>query len=148
MMLARPEKRTHGPAGPAAGRVSRPGVYDRRPDPERFTFREVLAHLADWEAVFQRRIEQTLDEDKPALIGLDAGSRSDHDYAHADPAECRARFRQGHADCWRPCAASPAQWERVGTHAEIGPISLEAQAVMITSHDGYHLRPILEWLRP
>src|SRR5437879_4197786 len=27
-------------------------AWDKRPDPERFTIREVLAHLADWEGIF------------------------------------------------------------------------------------------------
>ena len=32
--------------------MSDPAVYDRTPDPDRFTLREMVAHLADWEAVF------------------------------------------------------------------------------------------------
>ena len=81
------------------GDVSDPAAYDRRPDPERFTLREVLAHLADWEEVFRRRLRQTLDEDNPKLLGLDEGKLAvERDYAHADPVECRARFRRGRAE--------------------------------------------------
>ncbi len=128
--------------------VADPAIYDRRPDPERFTLREVMAHLADWEEVFFERIRQTRDEEGATFVGLDPGQvAQDHDYAHADPAECRARFRRGrHVLLAALRGLTPAQWERVGTHAEIGPISLEAQVIMITSHDGYHLQQILEEL--
>ena len=129
--------------------VSDEAIYDRRPDPERFTVREVIAHLADWEEVFLSRIQQTRDQDNAKFAGMDEGKLArDHDYAHADPAECRARFRQGRqtlVDTLR--GLTPAQWERVGTHSEIGPVTVETQAVMIASHDGYHLKQILEWLR-
>ena len=130
--------------------VTDPATYDRRPDPERFTLREVLAHLADWEGVFQQRLRQTLSEDNPPLLGLDEGKLAvDRDYAHAEPAECRARFRQGRAGLLTTLRGlTPAQWERVGTHTEVGPLTLETQAVMIASHDGYHLHQILEWRGP
>ena len=129
--------------------VTDPAHLDRRPDPNRFTMREVMAHLADWEGVFLLRVRQTRDEENAALIGLDEGQLAwDHDYAHADPADCRARFRHGRQELLAALSElTPAQWGRVGTHSEIGPISLETQAVMIASHDGYHLQQILEWLR-
>src|SRR3712207_1628089 len=58
---------------------------DRRPDPERFTLREMMAHLADWEEVFARRMALTRDEEYPILQGYDEGQWAiDHDYAHAD----------------------------------------------------------------
>ncbi len=129
--------------------VTNPTVYDRRPDPDRFTLREVLAHLADWEMVFLQRLRQTLDEDAPALIGLNPEQLAqDRDYAHADPAECLARFQKGRQEVLAVLhGVTPPQWGRVGTHTEIGPISLETQAVMIVSHDGYHTMQILQWLR-
>ena len=30
--------------------VTDPAAWDRRPDPDRFTLREMVAHLADWKA--------------------------------------------------------------------------------------------------
>jgi hypothetical protein len=130
------------------GNVTDPAIYDRRPDPERFTLLEVLAHLADWEEVFQQRLRQTLEEDNPPLLGPDpAQVAAERDYAHADPAECRARFRRGRAELLTVLRGlTPAQWERVGMHSEVGPLTLETQAVMIASHDGYHLHQILGWL--
>ena len=125
-----------------------PAVYDRRPDPDRFTLREMLAHLADWEAVFLRRLTDTRDREGAVLQGLDEGRVAlDHDYAHADPAECLARYRAGRREIVALLRAlPPASWARIGHHTEIGPVSVEAQAVLIAAHDGYHRRQTLDWL--
>ena len=37
--------------------------WDRRPDPERFSLREVLSHLADWEPIWLERIRRMAEED-------------------------------------------------------------------------------------
>ena len=126
-------------------RVSDPNVYDKRPDPERFTLREVVAHLADWDEVFLGRLAQTRDADNPTLQGLDEGQVAiDHAYSQADPAECLTRYRANRARIVSFLRdLSPAQWARVGNHTELGPISMTAQAVLIGAHDGYHRQQTL-----
>ncbi len=123
-------------------------AWDRRPDPDRFTLREMVAHLADWEAVFLERLTKTRDEKNATLQGLDEGQVAiDHDYAHADPFECLTRYkarRVGIVTLLRGLASE--QWARAGRHTEIGPISLEEQMVLIAAHDGYHRQQALEWL--
>lgn len=127
--------------------VTDPAVWDRRPDPDRFTLREMAAHLADWEGVFLGRLTQTRDEENAILHGLDEGQVAiDHDYAHADPQECLARYGAGRKEIVAFLRAlSPEQWGRAGTHTEIGPISLEAQTVLIAAHDGYHRQQALSF---
>ena len=122
-------------------------AWDRRPDPDRFTLREMAAHLADWEDVFLGRLTQTRDEDNATLRGLDEGQVAiDNDYAHADPQECLTRYEVGRQKIVAFLRGlSPEQWGRVGTHTEIGPISLEAQAVLIAVHDGYHRQQALAY---
>ena len=120
---------------------------DRRPDPDRFTIREALAHLADWEDVFGGRLIQTRDEDAAILQGYDEGQWAiDRDYAHADwrpQARLFRERRQRLVELLR--ALTPAQWERVGNQTEVGPITLEQQAVLICAHDAYHLQQIAKW---
>ena len=125
-----------------------PAALDRQPDPERFTLREMLAHLADWEAVFLKRLTQTRDEENPTLQGLDEGQIAlDHDYAHADPQECLARYKTGRGKIVAFLRElSPDQWERVGTHTEVGPVTIDDQVVLIAAHDGYHRKQALDWL--
>lgn len=128
--------------------VTNPSVYDRRPDPERFTLREVLAHLADWDAVFLGRLKQTRDDENPTLVGIDEGQVAiDNDYAHADPAASLTRYKANRAALVSFLQAlSPAQWERIGNHTELGPITLSAQAILIGAHDGYHREQVVSWL--
>ena len=125
-----------------------PGVYDKRPDSDRFTLREVLAHLADWDEVFLGRLTQTRDTGNPTLQGLDEGQVAlDHNYAQADPVECLSRYRANRAKLVGFLEKlSPEQWTRVGNHTEIGPISLTAQAVLIAAHDGYHREQTVHYL--
>jgi len=129
--------------------VTNPSVYDRRPDPERFTLREVLAHLADWDAVFLGRLKQTRDDENPTLVGIDEGQVAlDNDYAHADPAASLERYKANRAELAAFLKAlSPAQWERSGSHTELGPITISDHAVLIAVHDGYHRQQVVEWLK-
>ena len=128
--------------------VTDPGVYDYRPDPARFTLREVLAHLADWDPVFLGRMTQTRDTEHPTLQGKDEGQVAvDNDYAHADPAASLARYKANRAALVAFLRTlTPEQWERSGNHTELGPITLTAQAVLAGAHDGYHRQQVVEWL--
>lgn len=120
---------------------------DRRPDPDRFTIREALAHLADWEDVFRGRLLQTRVETDPVLQGYDEGQWArDRDYAHADWREQARLFRDRRAQTMELLRAlSPEQWERLGNHTEAGPITLEGQAVLISAHDAYHQQQFAHW---
>jgi len=128
-------------------------AWDRRPDPARFTLREVVGHLADWNGVFLDRITRTRDEDRPSLrfrtpedVAQESGS------FQAAPDVSLARFRAGRAQM-APIlrALAPEQWERVGSlpgHPQItGDVSIEAWIVQIVGHDGYHMKQVAEWLR-
>jgi hypothetical protein len=123
---------------------------DRRPDPERFSIREAIAHLADWEDVFRKRLLQTRDEANATLQGYDEGQWAiDHDYARSDWRAQLQLFRAGRAKLVALLRAlTPAQWERTAIHTEIGPITMEQQAVLILAHDGYHETQIAQWRHP
>lgn len=120
---------------------------DRRPDPNRFTIREILAHLADWDPVFFGRMQRTCAEDHPTLPGYDEGQWAiDHKYTQSDWREQLALFtarRQELTAFLRSRAAE--DWARTADRPEIGILTLEAQAVLIPLHDSYHLRQIAEW---
>jgi len=116
-------------------------IWDRRPDPDRFTLREVAAHLADWEAIFHGRIQRILNEDHPRLEDIDEGEIAiEHNYAEIDPHESLRRFKEGRAHLLATLrSVSGEQWERMGHKEMIGDISVEQMAVLILGHDGYHM---------
>jgi uncharacterized damage-inducible protein DinB len=121
---------------------------DRRPDPARFTLREVIAHLADWDPIWLERLTDMRDRDRPPIKGYDEGQLAlDHDYARADAGEQLALFRERRE---RLLAffkeLRPEQWDRQGVHSEYGLMSISDWAAQILGHDGYHLRQSAEWL--
>ncbi len=120
-------------------------AWDRRPDPERFTLREVVAHLADWDQVFLGRLTQTRDADNALLQGLDEGQVAiENDYAHADPARGLARYGANRAKIVSFLRALPSeQWAKSANHTELGLITIEAQAALIAFHDGYHRQQVV-----
>lgn len=126
-------------------------VWDARPDPERFTLRETLAHLADWEEVFFSRIVRTRDEEMPELPHISADDLA-ADYALRDPTASLIRFRAGRTKTLAAVRAlTPEQWLRAGRfrpgHPTVNePITIEAWVAQTLAHDGYHLRQIAESL--
>lgn len=123
-------------------------LWDFRPDPERFTLREVVAHLADWEDVWLQRLGRTIHEDEPLLAWLDEGQIAvDRDYAHSDPHAGLARFRHGRQQVLELLGVAPeSAWGRVARREQVGPMSFEDQVVLILAHDGYHNKQVVEWL--
>jgi uncharacterized damage-inducible protein DinB len=129
-------------------RAATPADYDRRPDPERFTLREVMAHLADCEPIWLERMEAIRSQSHPTLPNRDEGQLAiDHDYAHADVAAKQHLFREGRARLVRFLRdLAPAEWDRTAQHTLWGPVTLGSLVALILGHDGYHLRQIAEWL--
>jgi uncharacterized damage-inducible protein DinB len=123
--------------------------WDHRPDPQRFTLREVVAHLADWDPIFLERATRMRDEDEPFIKDIDEGQVAiDNDYEHSDPHASLARFRAGRAALIAFLRALPeAARERVGHRELVGSITIEGQAVLILGHDGYHTHQIVQWLK-
>jgi hypothetical protein len=120
---------------------------DRRPDPERFTIREVTAHLADWEPVWLERMERMRSEESPLLQGYDEGQWAiDHNYAQADVAEQAALFRSGRERLIAFLESlDPDEWARTGRHTQWGTLRIYDLAAQVLGHDGYHTRQIIEW---
>ncbi len=122
--------------------------YDRRPDPERFTIREVMGHLADWDGVWLERMSRIRDENNPFLPGYDEGQWAiDHNYAGMDVAEQLARLTEGRKKIVALLEGlSEEAWDRTGTHGELGTISIADLATLVIVHDGHHGRQIIEWI--
>jgi uncharacterized damage-inducible protein DinB len=141
----------HAPAALAAllaGLAPGAAAWDFRPEPDRFTLREVVAHLADWEELWRERFTRPLTEDTPTLPRPDPGQRGEErGYAAADPAECLARFRAERAALAAYLSALPEDaWTRPARLERIGDITLEGIVALLFAHDAYHLRQAAEWL--
>lgn len=123
-------------------------AFDKRPDPERFSLREVVCHLADWEGVWLGRMQKMASEDDPELPGYDEGQWAiDHQYSVANAQEQIRKFVEGRKALVAFLKSlSPEQWERTGLHSQWGSVSIVSLATIVLGHDGYHTKQIVEWL--
>ena len=122
-------------------------VWDRRIEEDRFTLREVIAHLADWDSVWLERISRIHKEEEPELPDYDEGQFAiDRDYAHWDFAETLDKFRASRDELVTYIGhLSDSEWARIG-HKDGNVWSIEAWIVQICAHDGYHMQQVAEWL--
>lgn len=121
-------------------------VVDVPTGPDRFTPREVVAHLADWEPIFRSRIVRTIEEERPTIAVYDEGSRAaELGYSTWDVGRTLVSFQ-----CERAATVGvlenlePKDWQRVFIHPENGEMTLAQQAGMLVGHDAYHIRQLIE----
>lgn len=88
-----------------------------------WTAKEVIGHLADMAEVFAERVRRIAAEDRPALPGVDQDAlqaqRRNND---ADPMALSKRLQAAHAEIVR-LLQRPAMRDRIGEHAERGPVT-------------------------
>ena len=125
-----------------------PEVLDTKTDPERFSFREAVAHLADWEPILQDRARIIRFEPGGVLQGYDESQRAiDQNYASVDPKEAVERWTALRAESVAFFEnEGPGNWELVARHTERGDISLYDLANMEVCHDTYHIEHLLTFL--
>ena len=119
---------------------------DDRPDPERFTIREAVAHLADWETVYQERFRAILEETDPLLPNIDEGKRAiERNYASLDPSEQLDLFVSRRTQTVELLKPLPVEaWARKGNRPEIGNVSLVDLVQLLPLHDLYHIKQARE----
>lgn len=123
-------------------------IWDRKPDPARFSLREVVAHLADWETIWLERVQSVVKEPGALLAGKDPDQLAKaHHYEVLDLKVSLQQFQQGRAVLLKALEAlKPEAWELTGKHSEYGPITVRQIAHYCLGHDAYHLRQIAEWI--
>jgi len=117
----------------------------RRPEaPGKWSFAEVLAHLADAELVNGWRLRLMLTQPRPPIHGYDQVEwQRRFDYAAVDPADALALFaalRRRQLAIWRTVTADDLL--RTGLHSERGPESVELHRRLAAGHDLRHRRQI------
>jgi hypothetical protein len=122
-------------------------AWNIQPDPKRFQLREIVAHLEDWEAVWQERFERTVNEDIPLLTRPDINQRAiEQGYASANPVVRLKSFLEKRAALTAWLRLQPeAAWGRRAHLDRMGEIPLEGLVALALGHDSYHLNQIAEW---
>ena len=114
---------------------------DHSREPGKWTPRQILAHLADVEAVQTVRVMAMLAQDKPLMLGFSADDwAAAGRYAVRDPQQSARLFvaaRERNLELWG--ALTPDQLERKGTHPTRGEFTVGAWLGFVARHDANHL---------
>jgi len=120
--------------------------WDARPDPQRFSLREVVAHLLDYDSVSRERFERIIREDKPELADWNPTEAAGH-YDARDPKHQIENLLVSRQELavWLE-GLSDKEWKRAGSRPRVGEISVEEGVALMLGHDAYHLEQIAAWL--
>ena len=123
-------------------------IWDLRPHRDRFSLREMIAHVADWNDIYIERLECSRDEDRPLLPDKDEGKiAEERDYGHSDPVRNLERFASTRHKLIRVVESLPFEaWDRIATREGVGELSIGDQIALISAHDAYHVRQALDYL--
>ncbi len=115
---------------------------------ERFTPREVLAHMADWEPIMRSRIQQACEQPGSIIEVFDESEMAiSHAYAESDPREQSLLFRRERQITVAFVRSITAE-DRVktATHPERGVLSVDDLANVLLGHDLYHIEQLSAYL--
>ena len=122
-----------------------PASLDSPTHPGRFTPREVIAHLADWEPILLERIKQTISRPGTELKVFDEGDLAvQHSYAKTDITEQLNLFSERRKETVAFLSSlRPADWDEHAVHPERGVLTVRDQANMLPGHDMYHVEQLV-----
>lgn len=122
------------------------GQLDATPIAGKWSTRQVVCHIADFEPIYADRIKRVLAEDSPALPGGDPNifaARLAYDQRNvAEELELIEITRRNLARILQ--SLNETDFERTGVHSEDGPLSVEQLLKRITGHIPHHIRFIEE----
>jgi len=125
-----------------------PSVYDQKLAPDRFSLREVIAHLADLEPVIQGRMELALSAPGTEIANWDEEAEAlAKNYAVWDvqpSLEQFSRARTKTAEFYE--SLTDEQTLATVKHPVLGELSVFDLAVFALGHDAYHFEQISQYM--
>lgn len=137
-------------AGPEALRRAiegmSPAELDAAPIPGKWSTRQVVCHIADFEPVYADRMKRVIAEDNPPLLGGDPdlfAERLAYDQRDLEEElQLMTAVRQHMARILK--TLRPEQFERTGQHSRDGALTLATLLDRITNHIPHHIELIRE----
>jgi hypothetical protein len=120
-----------------------PEELDARPGPDRWTTREIIHHLADSEMTSAVRLRRLIAEDRPAIQGYDQNEfarRLHYDRPYETSLELFKYARLATAELLE--CMTDAEWQREGTHSEMGRYTVDTWLKIYAEHAHKHARQI------
>jgi DinB family protein len=125
-------------------------ILRKRPEPEKWSVAEIVAHLADTEIAGGWRMRLILGAPGTPVSAFDQDSWviACH-YEKRDPRKAMEQFRVlREANLALLKSLTPEQWKHFGIHSERGEESIDRIAKMFAGHDLNHIQQIERILAP
>jgi uncharacterized damage-inducible protein DinB len=120
--------------------------FDAKPIAGRWSTRQVVCHVADFEPIYADRMKRVIAERCPTFFGGDpdvfAASLAYEHRAINNEIELLVAVRRHVATILRELKAE--DFQRTGNHAEAGPLTLEQLLRSVTEHVPHHVHFIAE----
>ena len=114
----------------------------RRPQPGKWSARDILAHLADIEVLWGFRIRLVLGQSGVPLIGMDQDVWAKR-YRRVDPRGAFAAWTAlRRANLELIDGLRPADYRRWGQHSQFGRLTIARMIALLAGHDINHARQI------
>jgi hypothetical protein len=129
-------------------RLIPPDQRDLALQPNRFTPREVIAHLADWEPIMLSRVQQSLSQPGSTVEGWDEGVMAiENRYSERNIDEQLAHFAARRMEAIALFQTlAPDQLTRTIIHPERGVMTVDDQISLLLGHDMYHIEQLSAYL--
>jgi hypothetical protein len=115
-----------------------------KPSPEAWSVKEIAVHLADTEIVAVYRMKAVLSETNPTLLNFDQDNWAARlRYSEADMGQALEQFKVLR-ESFLPTltALKDADWERIGTHNQVGVLTMAQLLEKFVRHVDTHLDQI------
>lgn len=123
-----------------------PEQLDAHPIPGKWSIKQVLCHIADYEPVYADRMKRVIAEDDPPLLaGSPDGFVARLAYQQRVVDEELALIDVVRSQMARILRSlTPEDFQRTGVHSVRGPVALEKLLQQITEHIPHHLALLQE----
>jgi hypothetical protein len=117
---------------------------DFAPAPDKWTIRQIMAHLADAELVGAHRLRLVIAEENPTLTAFDQEAWARNlDYSRRKPTQSLDTFRRLRAENYELLKGLPeSAFERAGSHTENGAMTLRRLLEGYAGHAESHARQL------
>jgi len=121
-------------------------VISRRVKPEKWSVKEVLAHISRVQEIFEGRLEALLTQEKPAITSYFPESDPDFAAISARPsAELLKWFEDTRGRIVaRLVTLSPADWHRPGAHPDYPAYDVHFCMEYLAHHEAHHIYQMFE----
>jgi len=121
-------------------------AISRRVKPEKWSVKEVLAHIARVQEIFEGRLDALLTKEKPTIVSYSPENDAGFAAISAKPAAELLQWFEGTRGriVTRLATLSPADWHRPGAHADYLAYDVHFCMEYMAHHEAHHIYQMFE----